>query len=135
HLSRASQEVVRLLERPEAQAFLRMDEFGRFVTVLVYLPRDRYNTANRLRVQQMLEDAFEGELADYATRVGDGPLAQLHFVIRLPKDRPAPQVTEEELQRRLAEVTRTWTESLTEAVAAHVDEGETGDLVARFGGA
>ena len=135
HLSRTSQEVVRLLERPEAQAFVRQDEFGRFVTALVYLPRDRYNTTNRLRVQKMLEDAFDGELADYATRVGDGPLAQLHFVVRLPKDRPAPQVDEEELQHRLAAVTRTWTESLTEAVAAHVDEGETGDLVARFGNA
>ncbi|ANS78397.1 NAD-specific glutamate dehydrogenase, large form [Serinicoccus hydrothermalis] len=125
--------VVRLLERPAARVFTRPDEFGRFVSALVYLPRDRYNTANRLRVQRLLEEVYGGELADYATRVGDGPLAQLHFVISVPKDSDLPDVDQAELQQRLAAATRTWVEGLSDAVAAHVeDEGATGDLVARF---
>jgi len=133
HLAATAGDVVRLLERPAAKAYVRPDEFGRFVSALVYLPRDRYNTANRLRVQKLLEETYGGELADYATRVGDGPLAQLHFVITVPRGVDLPQVDEQEFQQRLASVTRTWVEGLSDAVAAHVeDEGVTGDLVARY---
>ena len=135
-LGRTANDVVRLLERPAAKVYVRRDEFGRFVTALVFLPRDRYNTANRIRVQRMLEDAYGGELADYATRVGDGPLAQMHFVIRLAKGAVAPDVDEAELQERLASATRTWVEGLTEAVAAEIeDEGAAGDLVAGYASA
>ena len=133
HLAATAGDVVRLLERPAAKAYVRADEFGRFVSALVYLPRDRYNTANRLRVQELLEQTYGGELADYATRVGDGPLAQLHFVITVPRDQDLPQVDQRHLQERLTAVTRTWVEGLADAVAAHVeDEGVTGDLVARY---
>ncbi|WP_130012101.1 NAD-glutamate dehydrogenase [Serinicoccus sediminis] len=133
HLAATAGDVVRLLERPAAKAYVRRDEFGRFVSALVYLPRDRYNTANRLRVQQLLEETYGGQLADYATRVGDGPLAQLHFVITVPRDQDLPDVDQQELQQRLTAVTRTWVEGLADAVAAHVeDEGVTGDLVARY---
>ncbi|QFG68030.1 NAD-glutamate dehydrogenase [Ornithinimicrobium pratense] len=135
-LGRTANDVVRLLERPAAKVYVRRDEFGRFVTALAFLPRDRYNTANRIRVQRMLEEAYGGELADYATRVGDGPLAQMHFVIRLPKGQTVPDVDPQELQDRLAEATRTWMEGLTEAVAAQVeDEGDAGDLVAGYASA
>ena len=132
-LGRTANSVVRLLERPAARVYVRKDEFGRFVTALVFLPRDRYNTANRIRVQQMLEEVYGGELADYATRVGDGPLAQLHFVIRLPKGGTAPEVDPQDLQRRLSAATRTWIEGLAEAVSQYVeDESATGDLVAAY---
>ncbi|WP_151524299.1 NAD-glutamate dehydrogenase [Serinicoccus kebangsaanensis] len=133
HLAQTAGDVVRLLERPSAKVYVRPDEFGRFVSALVYLPRDRYNTANRLRVQRLLEETYGGELADYATRVGDSPLAQLHFVITVPRDAELPTVDTAELQQRLASVTQTWVEGLSDAVAAHVDdEGATGDVVARF---
>ncbi len=136
YLHKTSEDVLRLLERPEAKAYVRRDEFGRFVSALVFLPRDRYNTANRLKVQHLLEDAFGGELSDYATRVGDGPLAQLHFMVKLPRDRPAPEVDHDELQRRLVAATRTWTETLTDAVTENVDDQNVvGDLVAHYAGA
>ncbi|SOC52455.1 NAD-glutamate dehydrogenase [Ornithinimicrobium cerasi] len=126
-------DVLRLMERPAARVYVRPDEFGRFVSCVVFLPRDRYNTSSRLRVQALLEETFGGELSDYATRVGDAPLAQLHYVIRLPKDRTAPPVDLDALQQRLAEVTTTWVEGLTEALATHLaDETQVGDLVARY---
>jgi glutamate dehydrogenase len=136
YLLRTAHEVLRLLERPEARAFVRKDEFGRFVSALVFLPRDRYNTANRLRVQSLLEETFNGQLSDYATRVGDDPLAQLHFMIRLPREGVPEHVDTDELQRRLHTVTRTWIEDLTDAVSGQVqDDAEAGDLLSRYGDA
>ncbi|AXH95812.1 NAD-glutamate dehydrogenase [Ornithinimicrobium avium] len=134
YLEDIAQAVLRLEERPQARAFVRKDEFGRFVSALIFLPRDRYNSTNRLRVQKLLEDSYGGAMTDYSTRVGDGPLAQLHFTIKLPKDRPA-ETEPAELERALQEVTRTWTEDLTDAVAEQVeDEGEAGDLLATYSG-
>lgn len=132
YLERTAEGILRLEEQPRARAFVRPDEFGRFVSALVFLPRDRYNTANRLRVQELLEESYGGELTDYATRVGDGPLAQLHFVVRLPKE-GAPEVDPAELELRLQEVTRTWAEDLGDVVGAKVgDDGEVGDLLATY---
>ncbi|RIK16781.1 MAG: NAD-glutamate dehydrogenase [Acidobacteria bacterium] len=135
YLEQTAGAVLSLEERPRARVFVRKDEFGRFVSALVFLPRDRYNTSNRLRVQQLLEQSYDGEMTDYATRVGDGPLAQLHFTVKLPKDRRT-EVDPAALERELQEVTRTWAEDLADAVGEHVeDDGEAGDLLATYAGA
>jgi NAD-specific glutamate dehydrogenase len=64
--------------------FVRRDEFGRFVSCLVFLPRDRYDTPLRLAVIRLLEQAYGGTLDAYYTQVADGPLARLHVIIRTP---------------------------------------------------
>ncbi|MGO0575152.1 NAD-glutamate dehydrogenase [Ornithinimicrobium panacihumi] len=132
-LGATANDVLRLLERPDAKAYLRRDEFGRFVSAVVFLPRDRYNTGSRLRVQALLEDAYKGELADYATRVGDGPLAQLHFTIRLPQDGAPTAVDEDALQEQIRQATRSWHEGLTDAVFdQEQDEASAGDVLERY---
>ena len=133
HLRETANDVLRLLERPDAKAYLRRDEFGRFISAVVFLPRDRYNTGSRLRVQELLEDTYGGELANYATRVGDGPLAQLHFVIRLPKGQTPVDVDVPRLQEELRRVTRSWQEGLVDAVLDHEeDESAAGELLERY---
>src|SRR5690606_14947822 len=77
HLAEVAGEVTRLRERRRTRIFLRTDEFGRFVSALVYLPRDRYNTTVRLRVEALLREAFDAERVEHTTRVDDSPLAQL----------------------------------------------------------
>ena len=46
--------VLQLASRRRLRAFLQPDPFGRFVSVMVYLPRDRYTTDRRLAMQQIL---------------------------------------------------------------------------------
>ncbi len=105
-------DVLHLTERRRSKLFLRRDEFGRFVSCLVYLPRDRYNTTVRLRIEAMLREAFGAEQVDYTTRVSESPLAQLHFVLRMPRDTSIPDVDTSALQTQLAAATRTWEEDL-----------------------
>ena len=52
--------VLHLQERRKTKLFLRRDRFGRFVSCLVYIPRDRYNTAVRLKMESILRQAFPG---------------------------------------------------------------------------
>ncbi len=108
--------VLHLQERRKTKLFLRRDEFGRFVSCLVYLPRDRYNTTVRLRIESILLDAFGGANIDNTTRVSESTLARLHFVVRMPAGVDIPEVDEEALEQRVIDATRTWDEDLSEAL-------------------
>jgi glutamate dehydrogenase len=119
HLTACALGILHLLERPRVALFVRRDEFGRFVSCLVYLPRDRYDTPLRLTVVRLLEQAFGGQLDAYYTQVSDGPLARLHVVIRTQPGRVAA-VDEGELEARIAEAARSWADHLqTALVQAH----------------
>jgi glutamate dehydrogenase len=117
--------VLHLQERRKTKLFTRRDEFGRFVSCLVYLPRDRYNTTVRLRIQSILLEAYGGETIDNTTRVSESTLARLHFVVRMPSGVDIPDIDEGALERRVIDATRTWDEDLSEALnrSRGVDEG------------
>ena len=121
-LASITEDVMHLGERRRSRIFLRRDEFGRFVSALVYLPRDRYNTAVRLRIQAMLEETFGAEQTDHTTRVSESPLAQVHFVLRLPREATIPDVDGDALQAQLVAATRSWEEDLLDAL--HDQPGE-----------
>jgi len=104
--------VLRLSERKQTRLFLRRDRYGRYMSCLVYLPRDRYTTKVRLRAQGILKAALRGVTVDYSAQVGDSALARLYVVIRGEKGAPVPQVDAAALERRLAAAVRSWDEDL-----------------------
>jgi glutamate dehydrogenase len=101
--------------------FMRADQLGHFVSALVYLPRDRYTTAVRLEMQDILVRELGGASIDYSARVSESPWAAVHFTIRLPEGKSADAVdTSEENRQRLegllTEAARTWADRLLGAV-------------------
>ncbi|MGO4202153.1 NAD-glutamate dehydrogenase [Rhodococcus sp. TAF43] len=108
--------------RRQVRLFMREDGFGRFVSCLVYLPRDRYTTRVRLAMQQILLDELGGGSLEYTARVTEGDLALLHVTIRKPVGRPhAPVDTSEanrlRIQNLLAAASRSWDDHFADAVA------------------
>ena len=104
--------VLRLSERKQTRLFLRRDRYGRYMSCLVYLPRDRYTTKVRLRAQGILREALHGVSMDYSATVGDSALARLYVVVRGEPGRPVPRVDAAALERKLAEAVRSWDEDL-----------------------
>jgi glutamate dehydrogenase len=135
HLFKVASEVSRLRERRRSRVFLRKDEFGRFVSALVYLPRDRFNTSVRLRIESLLLDVFGAEQIDHATRVDDSSLAQLHFVVRMPKNSSVPEVDEARLQTLLEDAIRSWNQQLVDVLHQSYDEEESALLLSTYGSA
>src|SRR5450631_3777870 len=125
--------VLHLQERRKSQLFLRTDEYGRFVSCLIYIPRDRYTTAVRLKMESILRSAFHGASVDYTTRVSESVLARLHFVVRVAPGEEIPVVDEKDLQQRLIEATRTWDEDLTEVARLEYGEEAGARLVGLYG--
>ena len=80
--------VVDLGSRRRTLLFLRADQLAHFVSCLVYLPRDRYTTAVRLEMQDILVRELGGVSIDYAARVSESPWAVVHFTVRLPAGPP-----------------------------------------------
>ena len=136
HLAHVGVGVLHLPERRTARLFLRQDDFGRFMSCLVYIPRDRYNTGVRLRIQQLLMDAFNGTSIEYTTRVSESSLARLHFVVRVPLGTEIPEVDEAALEKSIVDATRTWAEEFSEAVdAAFPADDEARAAVAAYANA
>ncbi len=128
-------EVLHLQERRKSQLFLRADEYGRFVSCLIYIPRDRYTTAVRLKMESILRSAFHGSSVDYTTRVSESVLARLHFVVRVAPGEVIPAVDEKDLQQRLIEATRTWDEDLSEVARVEYGEEAGARLIGLYGNA
>jgi glutamate dehydrogenase len=135
HLLEVALEVSRLQERRRSRLFLRRDEFGRFLSVLVFLPRDRYNTTVRLRIERLLREVTGADQVDHATRVGDSPLAQLHFVLRVPRGSSVPELDESALQSQLDAAIRSWEEDFFDALHRSADEDRAARLFSRYGAA
>ncbi|CAA7613489.1 NAD-specific glutamate dehydrogenase [Candidatus Terasakiella magnetica] len=117
--------ILHLQERQRVAVFIRRDEFERFVSCLVFVPRDRYDTPLRLAITAILEESFAGRLDAFYTQVADTPLARLHFIIRTTSG-ALPVVEVASLEARIAEAARTWPELLQASlIQAH---GEAGGL-------
>ncbi len=131
-LAKIANSVVHLHERVRTRVFLRKDTYERYMSALVYLPRDRYNTAARLRVESILRRAFGAETADYSTRVAESPLARMHFVLRVPKGQTIRDVDSVALEAEIIDATRTWEEDLREAIRAEFGEQEGARLTGLY---
>ncbi len=124
--------ILGLQERVRSKLFLRQDRYGRFWSALVYLPRDRYNTDVRLRIETLLRDTLHADRVDSTVQVSDSPLAQLHVIVR-PRAGESAKVDIEALEHNLASIVRNWQDDLREhLVAAHGEERGL-ELATRYG--
>jgi len=112
--------VLRLRERKQTRLFLRRDVYGRYMSCMVYLPRDRYTTNVRLRATEILRAALNGKTVDYSAMIGDAALARLHIVVRGERGVPMPRVNAEELERAVATAARSWDEDLADEAEAQL---------------
>ena len=131
-LFRTAMGVLGLQERVRSRLFLRRDKYSRFISALVYLPRERFNTDVRLRIEAMLKDALHGEFVDSSVVLGESPLAQVHLIVR-PKPGEMLDVDTAELEQKLAQVLRNWQDDLREALVARHGETEGLRIAARIG--
>ncbi|HEX4658589.1 MAG TPA: NAD-glutamate dehydrogenase domain-containing protein, partial [Streptosporangiaceae bacterium] len=127
--------VLRLRERPRTRLFLRRDVYGRYMSCLVYLPRDRYNTQVRLRTQEILAEALHsGGQVDYSVMVGESPVARLYIVVRAERGQLLPDVDAAELEPKVAAAVRSWDDDLAEEAVRQLGEDRAGALLAMCSG-
>ena len=132
HLVQTGLGILHLQERQRVALFIRRDDFERYISLLIYIPRDRYSTALREQMQAILEKDFFGEMASFTTELGDSPLVRLHMIIRTAAG-SIPDYDAETIEDQLLEAARSWPDHLQEALVAAHGEERGQRLLRRYG--
>ncbi len=115
--------IVNLYERAQVRLFVRRDIFRRFYSCLVFVPRDRYNTQARERIERLAREAFGGVEIESQVHLSESALARLHMLVRTPPDSDAG-IDAVELERRITDTVRTWQDQLKDALLDAHGEAE-----------
>ncbi|MFC5260717.1 NAD-glutamate dehydrogenase [Kribbella qitaiheensis] len=126
------QSVLHLQERRAVKLFVRRDVYNRYLSCLVYLPRDRYTTAVRLKMQQILKDAIGAESVDYAAYVTESVLARVHFVVRMKQGATVGEFDPDLLEQKVVEATRAWQDDFNVALHALGGDGAVTRLSSQY---
>ncbi len=121
-------------ERQRLRLFLRRDPFDRFVTALLYVPREAYGTDLRIRCQQILMQAFGGSSADFDVSLGESVLARIHFTVRTTPGQ-VPPYDRRDIESRLATAARRWVDLLRDALVEAEGDARGLALYKRWGSA
>ncbi|MER8017610.1 NAD-glutamate dehydrogenase [Streptomyces griseoluteus] len=130
--------VLYLQERRRLRLYLRQDEYGRYYSALVYLPRDRYTTGVRLRIIDILKEELGGTSVDFTAWNTESILSRLHFVVRVQPGTELPELSDadkERIEARLVEATRSWSDGFAEALNAECGEERAAELLRRYSNA
>ena len=83
--------ILQLDERPRVRVLARRDRFDRFVSVLVYVPRERYDSHIRKAIGDYLAEVYRGRVCAFYPFFPEGPLVRVHFIIaRYEGETPNP---------------------------------------------
>jgi glutamate dehydrogenase len=130
--------VLYLQERRRLRLFLRQDEYGRYFSALVYLPRDRYTTRIRLRLMEILTEQLNGDAIDYTVYATESVLTRLHFVVRVAPGTELPALTDAEIERieaKLAEAARFWMDGFNDQLHVELGEERAAELAHKYANA
>jgi glutamate dehydrogenase len=124
--------MLRLAGRRQVRLFLHPDVYGRFISCLVCLPRDRFTAANQQRIQDILLRELNGIGVDCTTRVGESDLARLHFVVRTDPAKPPSYIDVDTLTKTFNDATRSWDSDFRASLEHKLDRGQAKWLYHRY---
>jgi glutamate dehydrogenase len=131
-LFRIAMGILHLGARQRVRLFVRRDTFDRFVSCLVFVPRDRFNTENRRRIEQILRRATGARSIEYTTLVSESVLVRLHY-LAYAEPGELPDLDERGTEALLVAATRSWADDLEHALIDEHGEEHGGLLMRRYG--
>jgi glutamate dehydrogenase len=119
---------------PQVKVFPRMDPFDRFISALIYVPRDRFSTTVREQITRILEKTYGGQVHNFYTHITDSPLARLHLFINKPSiDVAAVYVPG--IEEKISALVNVWEDALRDALITTVGEAEGEHLAGKYSAA
>ncbi|MCB4770741.1 NAD-glutamate dehydrogenase [Ancylobacter sp. Lp-2] len=125
--------ILQLDEHPRVRVLAWRERFDRFVSVLVYVPRDRYGSEVRQRIGDLLAASFGGRVVAFKPLFLDGPLTRVHFTIERDEGTAQADPGRAELEAQVAEIIRTWEDVFGGAIGLVYPPETAGRLRARYG--
>ncbi|WP_245415985.1 MULTISPECIES: NAD-glutamate dehydrogenase [Mesorhizobium] len=120
-----------LLDRPRVRALVRVDQFDRFVSVLVFVPRDHYDSHVREKIGTYLKTIFDGRLSAYYPAFPEGGLARVHFIIGRSGGK-TPKIDPAIIEAGILNIVRTWEDAVREASTGTEEDMQLVGMANRF---
>ncbi|MEF8754052.1 MAG: NAD-glutamate dehydrogenase [Accumulibacter sp.] len=130
-LVRIARGIVALHEREQVRVFMRDDRWRRYVSVIAYMPRDRFDTTVRKRISALLYETLAAERVDYFVTIGESRLARLHFIARTPAGTHYAYDAAA-IERQTARIVRGWSDELKQNLVGHYGEEHGNRLLRRY---
>lgn len=123
--------ILHLQERRRIRLFIRKDAYGRFMSCLVYVPRDNFTTDLVKRMQDILVKTFNGSDVNFTTYFSESILARIHFVIRI-NPRRLLEYDIQELEKKIIKVGESWQDEFYKYAIKHFGEEFGNDIFSRY---
>ena len=130
-LLETSMGILHLQDRQRVALFMRQDNFGRFISCMIFVPRDRYTMNLRERMQEILCESLNGTVSNFSTTLGDAPLARVYLIVATEPGK-IPAYFVKGLEAKLTRATRTWADDLSDALSAAFGEQDGLRLTRRY---
>ena len=115
-LLKTTTSILKLQERQRIALFMRKDPFRRYVSCLVYIPRDRFATSLRKTMCSILEKQLNGTCDTFYTSLDDSVFARVMFIINI-RQTDDPMLDVKRIEKMLQEAGQTWQELLAQALS------------------
>ncbi len=128
--------ILSLQERPRIALYIRPDTFGRYISCLVYVPKERYETQLRLKLQNIIETSLGGTCSNHKVSQDDSPLSRVLFLIDINALKKPPKIDSDALEQKLIEAGRNWADRLRDTIEDHIEEpDQAANLIHKYGDA
>lgn len=133
-LASYASEIETLDHSPRVKVLKRVDEFDRFVSVMVFLPRDQFSTDIRKSVGEYLAEVLNGRMSAYYPFFAEGPYVRIHYIIGRDSGK-TPVRAPKELETQIEQLSRRWEDRMHDEISLVHDAEETDLLVEQYGSA
>ncbi|MAZ76063.1 MAG: glutamate dehydrogenase [Micavibrio sp.] len=128
--------ILRLQKRPQIALYTRTDPFGRYISCLVYVPREKYDTRLRIKFTRVLESHLQGKCTNFQVLQDDSPLARVIFQIDVNTLKNTPHFKERELEKELRAIGKLWPDQLRQHLEETIkDSDKASDYISRYSNA
>ncbi len=131
-LLHTSMTILHLGERQRFRLLVRRDRFERFLSCLIYAPRENYTTELRQKWQAILTEAFNGSSSEFNVHLSESALARIQITVRTTPGK-IPDFDVRELEKRLIASARRWDDDLKSALIEASGEARGNELHRQFG--
>lgn len=122
--------IVAIAGRSIIKFFARKDKFSRFVSCLIFIPRDHSNSEFREKIKAYLCEIYNGEIADSFILVNDSNLTRFHVIIRT--ENGIPKINEKKIEKDIFDMTKVWSDDLYESIRSKFDDEKRISLYSKY---
>lgn len=126
-----SQNVLNMNDQHSLTLAIRPDAYGRYITVMIFIPKEKYSVALKDRFYKIVEQQLKGKMSSDNVFLGELDYARLIFVVSYSGPTLA-SYSQPEFEKALLEAALSWEDHLERLINSHYDEENTATLLARY---